>query len=508
MANNLNRAALLTSLLAGSLLSGVLGALPAQAVTGSEAAAQASAFTARIDIGDGDRTCSGVLVDAQWLLTSATCFSADGKPASGAPTTATKATIGRTDLASTAGEVRNVVQLVPRADRDVTLARLDKPVTTATPLDIAPQAPAGTDVTVAGYGRTKDEWSPLKMHTGTFTVGTPSTSNLPLAGKDGATICAGDSGAPALATNNGKVELVGINSRSWQGGCWGVDAAETRTDAIDTRVDDLASWVAKNRLATKHADVTNVMTTADFNGDGRPDIAAVLKDGNLHAFYTTANGTLEYGRELWAHDGSWVHKKRIFGGDFNGDGFGDIAALNEAGDFVMHPGTRNGTLGSPLKMWKDTSWGGFPDIATFRSNGATRDGLVGISPNGGIFSYPTAANGVLDGTRKEMWKDQTWDKRLVASDDFNSDKRNDVAAISQAGALDLYTGNTAGMLDFSNNMWTDNGWSTIPVIMGGDFNGDGKADIAAMNTASGLFIYPGDGKGKLGTRTSMWPSIG
>jgi hypothetical protein len=239
------RKTLLGGLVVASLATGALTALPVQAVTGPETADQSLAFTARLEIGDGERACSGVLVESQWLLTSAACVSPDGTPAAGAPAEAIQATIGRTDLTTTAGAVRNVVQLVPYAGRDVVLARLDQAVHGIAPVAIAAQPPAaGSTVTVAGYGRTTSEWVPLKLHTGTFTAGSASGADLPLGGQNGATICAGDAGGPALATTGGKTELVGIGSRSWQGGCFGTDAAQTNTDALDSRVDDLAAWVS------------------------------------------------------------------------------------------------------------------------------------------------------------------------------------------------------------------------------------------------------------------------
>ncbi|MEV5988861.1 trypsin-like serine protease [Streptomyces sp. NPDC052051] len=504
-----------TAVIAAALLAAplLLTGPAAQAVSGVPETDTSHAFTARLDIGDGTRSCSAVLVDAQWLLTASTCFASDpSDPTSlkaGAPTFTTTATIGRTDLTGTAGQVRKVTQLVPRSDRDLTLARLDKPVTDITPVQIATSPPeAGSSVSVAGYGRTKTEWSPLKLHTATFASSAVQGSDLPLTGQDGAAVCAGDTGGPAMTGSGATLRLVGINSRSFQGGCWGTDPAETRTGAVDTRVDDLADWIAKNRLATMHADVTDLITTADFNNDGRPDVAAILKDGNIHAFYTTPDGTLVYGRELWKHDGSWSRKTRIFGGDFNGDGNADIAAINVDGNLSLYPGTATGQLGSPLSMWKDATWGSFPSIATYRAKGWTRDGLITVAPTGRLWAYPTAANGVLDGSRSEAWNDDSWNKKLIASSDFNGDSLNDVAAIAQSGQLDLYTGTSTGKFKYGNAMWSDPTWGSFPVLMGGDYNGDGKADIAAVNSSGGLYLYPGDGNGKLSARSSMWPTIG
>ncbi|MFD5460570.1 trypsin-like serine protease, partial [Streptomyces olivaceus] len=167
--------ALAAALLAGPL---ALTAGPAAAVTGPAVpdSDTTRAYTAQIVVGDHDRGCSGVLVDAEWLLTAASCFAENpveslAVPA-GKPALTTTATIGRADLTGTGGAVRTVVELVPRTDRDAVLARLNRPVTDVTPVALATAAPtAGEKLTLSGYGRTKTEWAPLNLHTGTFSVG-------------------------------------------------------------------------------------------------------------------------------------------------------------------------------------------------------------------------------------------------------------------------------------------------------------------------------------------------
>ncbi|MGW0826165.1 trypsin-like serine protease, partial [Streptomyces sp. NPDC002845] len=109
----MSRAALAASLAASSF---ALGAAPAFGVTGTPVADADTtyAYTAQLIVGGHDRGCSGVLVDAEWLLTAASCF-ADDPAASlavpaGKPQLKTTATIGRSDLTSTsAGAVREVV---------------------------------------------------------------------------------------------------------------------------------------------------------------------------------------------------------------------------------------------------------------------------------------------------------------------------------------------------------------------------------------------------------------
>lgn len=133
----------------------VLTATPAQAVTGTTVPTDTTyQATARLDIGDGTRGCSGVLVDTEWLLTAASCFADDPATSlavpAGKPALKTTATIGRTDLTTTQGVVRTVVELVPRTDRDVVLARLNRPVTTVAPLALATTAATtGEDLQIA-----------------------------------------------------------------------------------------------------------------------------------------------------------------------------------------------------------------------------------------------------------------------------------------------------------------------------------------------------------------------
>ncbi|QXE38285.1 trypsin-like serine protease [Streptomyces sp. GMY02] len=245
--------ALVAALIAAPL---TLTATPAHAVSGTAVADNAYAFTARLEIGEGakgdaNRACSGALVDAQWVLTAVSCF-ADNPAAglevpAGAPALKTTATIGRTDLTTTTGQVRDVVQLVPHPDHDLVLAKLASPVSGITPVALSATAPAaGEELRVAGYGRTKDEWVPLRLHAGTFTVDSVSATEVAITGRDGAAVCKGDTGGPTFREAGGSVQLVGINSRSWQGGCFGETETETRTGAVNTRIDKVRTWINAN----------------------------------------------------------------------------------------------------------------------------------------------------------------------------------------------------------------------------------------------------------------------
>ncbi|MFD8015925.1 RICIN domain-containing protein [Streptomyces sp. NPDC058955] len=244
----------ISGLLAMAALStGLMAATPATAVTGPDAGAAARSHAVRIELGGetDSRACSGTLVDRFWVLTATSCFAA---------TPGTTVPAGKPALKATAtlgdGRTVDITEIAPRTDRDAALVRLAAPATGIEPAALAAFTPAaGAELTATGFGRTKTEWVPDTPHTGTFTLDSATATTLAVTGKGADVLCKGDTGGPLLDAGG---RVVAVNSRSWQGGCLGAPATETRTGAVSARADDLAEWLRSVRLTT--ASLQNVLS--------------------------------------------------------------------------------------------------------------------------------------------------------------------------------------------------------------------------------------------------------
>ncbi|MER7765138.1 trypsin-like serine protease [Streptomyces sp. NPDC097619] len=307
---------------------GLVPAGSALAVSGPEAAAGQHTAVVKLNIGDepNGRGCTGALVDASWVLTAASCF---------ASTPGTTVPAGAPALKSSAvladGKRIAIAELAPRADRDLTLARLATPATGPTGVTYATAAPTtGAELTAVGLGRTKTEWAPLKAHTGAFTLDAADATTLSITGKGTDVLCKGDTGGPLL---NAAGAVVGINSRSWQGGCLSADPAETRTGAIAARADGLREWVDGIRSTTpgwqtkalvqSGTGLYQAVRLADGSWTGYTDVqdkagsiggirstAAAGINGDTHVLAISTSGGLFH--SLRKPDGTWSRFGDVF----------------------------------------------------------------------------------------------------------------------------------------------------------------------------------------------------
>ncbi|MBB1156759.1 tachylectin-related carbohydrate-binding protein [Amycolatopsis dendrobii] len=300
------------------LTGGVLTAIPAHAISGGTVVPSGtSGYLARITT--PTKACSAALIDPQWVITSGSCLTAS---ATGAPTENATVSVGAVDVSTGAGTNAKVVKVIGRSDRDVALAKLEKPTTGIAPVALATTAPtSGETLQLAGFGRTATEWVPARPSVASFSVSAVNATEVSVTSANGSDTCLGDAGGPALRTVGDKVEVVAVNSRSWQHGCLAV--TETREGGTEARVDDLADWVRQNTVPTP-VSCPNGAVVWDDMADGT--LWRHIHNGPVNGTAswtepTKSSGNGWFGRPVAGKNGAMWDVHRSYGaGDPYGDG--------------------------------------------------------------------------------------------------------------------------------------------------------------------------------------------
>jgi hypothetical protein len=237
------------------------------------------------------------------------------------------------------------------------------------------------------------------------------------------------------------------------------------------------------------------LAVADFNGDGKLDLAvADFKQGSLAPQYTISlllgngNGTFQPATSIPAPG---AYPQFVAAVDFNNDGYSDLVVSTSEGIAAML-GRGDGTFGPAITLTPIEAY--FLALADF-----TGDGQLGLAIAGGSLTVLV----------REPGADFPHDTSFyagggvysVAAGDFNGDGRPDLVA------ADLYSASIAILLGNGDGTFQPAAYYSGPkgaVVKAADINADGNLDLVVCgpptptSASTSITIMLGNGQGQFG----------
>ena len=235
------------------------------------------------------------------------------------------------------------------------------------------------------------------------------------------------------------------------------------------------------------------VTVADFDGDGNPDLAVTAHDNSLSILLGNNDGTFRSGSSY----ATGSNPMYVAAGDFNKDGKMDLAVANAGAQTVsVFMGNGNGTFraGASYAVSYEpqslviTDYNGDGNLDIIQGSGDARcigpgvqNSTIDFLLGNGDGTFQGAVSTIVPGSQGSVGS-------FAATGDFNGDGKTDVIVNDEYGGnLYLFPGDgQGGFLAPVTIAALAGGTQTGPAGAAvGDFNGDGRMDLAVTESLTG-----------------------
>src|SRR5581483_9414736 len=246
----------------------------------------------------------------------------------------------------------------------------------------------------------------------------------------------------------------------------------------------------------------------DFNADGKPDLVIANANSNDASMLLNTNTATPISQPEFVSGNKLTTgpalnlteaPDQIVTADFNNDGIPDLAVLNNLGAVSVFLGNGTGSFGFPSNI---TTNGGANYVAVGDFNG---DGNLDIAAGHEQNTLTSTTISIMLGTGTGTFGPSTDFNAgksvfAIAVGDFNQDGKIDLATADlQRGSVEILLGNGNGRFGFPNSFSASDGPISIAVA---DFNGDGKQDLVVGDAVDQkISILIGSGTGTFGLPT-------